>query len=147
MDPLAGRPTVLKIKLSLAADPVGLVTKWVSVKLGDELSLTPDTDKVTLLLSTVTTQAAFQVPKDGSWSVRADEVAGPGLAVHYRGSEQQLAIDLSRVLVKTITITRSDGETGWDARPEVTTVSTHTVTVDTSLLTTGDFEGSSQSRV
>lgn len=132
-DPQAG-------KLTVAADPLGLVTKWVTVKVGDELAFTRDADKVTVLLTTATTKTSFQVPKNGSWSVQATDLAGPALGVDFDALAQQLRIDLSRVFVRTVTITRSDGVDGWDEQPQITKASTHDVTVDTSLLTTGDYE-------
>lgn len=131
-DPLTGQ-------LSVSADPLGFVTKWVTVKVGDELKFGSDPDKVTVSVVTATSQAAFELPEEGSWNVRAEDVAGPGLSVDYNASARQLRIDLSRVFVRTITLNRSDGKSGWDEAPQVTKVSTHPVTVDTSLLTTGDY--------
>lgn len=125
-------------KFSLSADPFNLVTKYVSVKFGAGVDLTPDSGNATVVIRSPTAQTVLQVPATGSWSLEATDVAGSFFTIGYDGAARQYRVDLSKTYVRQLRLIRSSGAT-WSTSPRISRAHTHTVVVDTSLLTTGEF--------
>lgn len=129
----------LTSKVSIAADPLHLASRFVTVKLGDEVSLVPKSDEVMVVIDSLLNRSSFLVPKEGAWSVTADQVAGGSIGMKYDGTKRLFRVDLSHVYAKSISLQRGEGTSSFDTKAIEKRFPTRTLTVDTSLLTTGDF--------
>ncbi|WP_139142550.1 hypothetical protein [Humibacillus sp. DSM 29435] len=134
----------IKGKLALAADPLALVSRFVTVKVGDEITLTDDSSKATVVITTVAQKAAFEVDARGSWSVRAFNVAGPALTTSYDGDRHVYEVDLSHTYTTKVEFARAEGGDAWSNKTIENRIATYRVVIDTRLLTTGTFTYCSQ---
>jgi hypothetical protein len=126
-------------KFSIEADPAQFVTKYLTVKIGDSLDLTAPADRDFVELVTATTRTRFAVPDGGDWTVTATDLAGPSLSIAYDSTTRVMRVDMTHTFVRALRFSRSDGHSGWEQRPTISRARTHTITVDTALLTTGDY--------